>query len=213
MIIIKYLFVAIPFILLTSKVEACSCVGPDKFINSISEFTAEVEVLSIDSLLMMRGNRSYKYPVTILLVQKVIKGKAKSDTLFLMKDSGFECFHSVPYREKGQRYILSGNFEENQVISSSDTLTKPIFYLDLCLENILILRDKKVIGNVTKNRKTKVLKRQRSISHINKKLSYHYYNRRIKQDDIEKLMQKMSLQKFYRILLRNDIYNKELVVQ
>jgi len=195
----------------TSKVKACSCFGPDKFVNSISAFTAEVEVLSIDSLLMMRGNRSRKYPVTILLVQKVIKGKANSDTLFLMKDSGFECFHSVPYREKGQRYILTGNFEEKQIISANDTLTKPIFYLDLCLQNILILRDKKVIGYVTKNRKTKVSKRQKMIAHINKKLSYHYYNRRIRRDDIEKLMQKMSLRKFYRIMDRNDICNKKLL--
>jgi hypothetical protein len=206
---IEYIITAILLISLTSRVEACSCFGPDKFVNSISEFTAEVEVLSIDSLHMMRGNRSHKYPVTILLVQKVIKGKAKSDTLFLMKDSGFECFHSVPYREKGQRYILSGNFEDKQVISSSDTLTKPIFYLDLCLENILILRDNKVIGNVTKNRKTKVSKRQRSLARINKKLSYHYYNKRIRFDNKEKLMQKMSERKFYRILERKNIIDRK----
>jgi hypothetical protein len=189
---------------LFSQSKACSCVGQDTFMKSISEFTAEVEIVAVDSTTMLIGSNSFRVPVTKLLIRDVLRGEANGDTLYLMIDGELGCFHDIPYRQIGQRYILTGSFRKKQLIAGNEAFTKSIFYLDDCLEGTVILRDGKAIGYVQKNKFSRITKRQRFLSHFSKRLASAYYNKRVKQDEPEKLMQTMSERRFHRKFSRAE---------
>lgn len=211
------------FLLVSFQTEACSCSGPNKFVHSIAELTVEVEVIGIDSVIIQSNMKTIyfntdstdfiqdfsnlhkgKYYVTLLQIRKIIRGVSKSDTLYLVKDYGFECFHTVPYQEIGQRYILSGNIEALPIVHSGDTTKNfRLFYLGSCLENILIIRNEKILGNVTHNKEARIERQMSRIIHVNRKLGIFYYNTRLgNRKNKERFLQKMGMRRFYRILKR-----------
>ncbi len=172
--------------------------------NSISDFTAEVEVVKVDTVPIAGGVETVKNDVTILLIKKVLSGKARSDTLFLLNDHGFECHQSVPYKEPGRQYIVSGRFADGNYIVGSRSTKNDLFILFLCSENILRLEGDIVIGNITKNRMSKRYKKSMRIKKISNKWYESYLQRKMYYGATEKTYQRMKKKKFYRkIWIRN----------
>lgn len=213
----------VAILLLTLKTKACSCTGKSKFIHSIGALTVEAEVIGSDSIFIQSNvvtiyfnNDSTnfiqdastlhkgKYYVTLLQIRKLLHGVAVNDTLYLVNDYGYECFHTIPNHQIGQRYILSGNIDALPVVHSGDTTRQfNLFYLGSCLENIVLLRDGKVWGNVTRNKESRIEKQANLIRHISKRLSGSYYNLRFwNRKNKERFLQRMGERRFYRILKR-----------
>lgn len=191
-------------VFVAGKSMACSCTGPDRFIHSISELTVEVEVIDVDVIALPFADRELKYDVTRLKVLRTIKGDPIYDTLLLKNDHGIECFHSIPYKEPKRRYILSGTLDANEFMADTSVIPKNLFTLGLCYENILMRKEKKVIGYITKNRWTKRGKFSNRIRKI-RWLNNWYQANFMQKENREKIMQKMSEARFYRILKRRDL--------
>lgn len=200
----RYIIITLLGVFTALNALACSCTGPDKFVHSISELTVEVEVIDVNVVALKVGDRELKYDVTRLKILRTIKGDPSYDTLLLRNDHGFECIHSVPYKEPKRRYILSGYIDANAFMADTTAIPKNLFTLDLCMENILIRMEQKVIGNITKNRWTKRSKFSNRIRKI-RWLNNWYQSHFMQKEDKEKIMQKMNEARFYRILKRKDL--------
>lgn len=196
----KRILLSLVFVLLQLQLWACSCSGPDKFVNSIGSHILEVEVIGVYALDTSR----FAYTVTTLKVNKILKGEFNKDTLYLLNDKGFECFHSLPYREKGSKYIITGELLDEWSSSKykmDSSFEGKMMVLGSCLENYLFVKGDQVIGNITKNRVNKTTwkhKIRRKLMSKNAYGNWSTHRRTLPQS--EKLMQKMSMNKFQKIL-------------
>ena len=184
--------------------NACSCIGPDKFVESVQELILQVEVIGLE---LLNKEDKYSYSVTALRIDRILKGNYEGDTIYVLNDKGFECFHSVPNKEVGSKYIITGELinKFNMMSHRPDTLEGRILLLDLCMENILYVDGNRVKGNVTKNRASSPNLYGRLLFIINKSWSSRYYNKRTSSPKQEKLMQSMSIGKLERKLSRKDL--------
>jgi hypothetical protein len=151
--VIHALLLILSILLIQFKANACSCVGPDRFMHSVGPYIMEVEVLEIIAL----DTFMYAYSATRVQVNRMIKGEYTSDTLLVLIDKGFECFKGLPRQEKGKRYIITGDLlnEWNSFgIKVDSSYYGRMMVLDLCMENVLYLNGDRVIGNITKNKQS-----------------------------------------------------------
>ncbi len=199
---IKYIFFAAFVFLASLRALSCSCIGPDKFMNSIGELVVRAEVIGIKALDTSR----YAYTVTLFRVSTVLKGEFNEDTLYLLNDKGFECFKSVPYRDEGREYILTGsllnewNAFEYRVDSS---YFNRLLVMGLCSESFLFIDGDKVRGNITKNRGNKVKLRHKIYARILSEDAYsNWLAKRTSPPKSEKLMQSRNLYRFEKKLQR-----------
>ena len=192
-------------IVLHVQVMCCSCTGPDKFVNSIGQHMMEVEVIDVQAL----DTSKYAYTITRLKVLRLLKGDYGLDTLYLLNDKGFECFHSLPHKEPCRRYIVTGDLlnEWNSFqYGAASEFTGKMLVLDLCLENYLIVEGEKVIGNITRNRVNgSKLKRKLFRVFMSKNAYGNWSARRRKSPKRERLMQKMAISKLERKLKRREL--------
>ena len=191
-----------------SSLYACSCIGPDKFVQSVQGLILQVEVVNVIQLKMDSNLNNYGYSVTVLKIDRILKGSYAADTVYVLNDRGFECFHSIPVKTKGVKYIITGNIidqftSQQRMIPVS--FRDKILILDLCLENILFVEEDKVVGNVTKNRAKHGGIIGRTMFLISKKWFSIYTQKHMTAAKRKKKMQTMSMNKFERILHRKKL--------
>lgn len=196
----KALLVIFLPLLFNLQAKACSCVGPDKFVESVGPYMMEVEVLDVIALDTFKGG----YTAARVKVKRRMKGDYKGDTLLIPNDKGFECFQGLPNQEKGMQYMITGDLLNEW--NSFGTKMNHSYYgkmmlLDLCSENVLYLDGEQVIGNITKNKLSR-----RTVEHRVRRIlmsteSYQNWdtNRR-SFPKLKRVLQSMSIAKLERKL-------------
>lgn len=184
--------------------KACSCFGSAIFTESVRELIIQVEV--IGEIVLDPKNQN-SYTATALKIEKTYKGTYARDTIYVLKDKGFECFHGIPNQENGKRYIISGEIinEFNSYQYRPDTLEGKIIILDLCLQNILHLAGNKVKGNITKYKAGKMTLGLRFVKLFSKEKAQDLFHKRQRPPKSERLMQRMSITRFVGILEKKSL--------
>ncbi len=137
------------------QIAACSCTGPVVFEKSLSEVVVWVEVLdrvSVPSTPQGRGIR----PLTVLGVIEGFRGAEGQDTLYLLEDSGFECYKGLSDPTIGKQFILSGRRDSIPQFSADSSLEwRSVLVVPLCSEGELQVVDGRVSGFIKRNRYVK----------------------------------------------------------
>jgi hypothetical protein len=196
----KGILISFIFVLLQLQLVACSCSGPDKFINSIGSHILEVEIIDVYTIDTSR----HAYTVTSLKVKSVLKGEYNKDTIYILNDQGFECFHSLPDREEGMKYIVTGELLDEWSSSRykmASSYEGNMMVLGLCSENYLFVKGDRVIGNITKNKLNKNNWKQKLYRKLISKNAFGNWNaHRRSPSKSEQLMQNISMNRFIKKL-------------
>ena len=137
------------------QIAACSCTGPVVFEKSISDVVVWAEVLDRVSVPSTPGGRG-KWRLTALAVIEDFRGAEGQDTLFLLEDSGFECYKGLSDPTIGKQFILSGRRDSIPQFSADSTLEwHSVLVVPLCSEGELQVVDGRVSGFIKRNRYVK----------------------------------------------------------
>lgn len=135
----------------SNTLQACSCVGPSTFKESINEYTAWVKVIGRThrpAAPLMLAEQHF----TVLLVKERFSSKGPTDTLYLLEDHGFECFTGLTDPSIGKEYVLTGRWGRSIWVESGDTLQQQVLVLDLCAKGELRVNEEEVEGFIKKNK-------------------------------------------------------------
>ena len=96
--------------------------------------------------------------VTRLAIVKNYSGKTLADTILFYHGDGSMCFRGLPSDDLGSEYILrisrlTGGLDAN-------TIPSEMYRMELCANSLLRIENKRVKGNITRNRKCKKRRRQ-----------------------------------------------------
>ena len=200
-------------ILLPLISSACSCTGPDVFVKSVNRLILEVEVIGIKTMPKTSTPSKYDYTATVFLVDSVVKGEYNKDTLYVLNDKGFECFHTIKDKTPGKQYILTGSilmewdYLQHQI--PKDTLFGQLMTLHLCSENIVFLYNNKIRGNITKNVYNRKRKRVDRLKVISNKWHEKSLSKMLESNPEEKYAQSMSKERLYAILRRKKLIDMD----
>ena len=137
------------------QMAACSCTGPVVFEKSLSDVVVWVEVLDRVSVPSAPRGRGI-LRLTVLRVIEDFRGAEGKDTLYLLEDSGFECYKGLSDPTIGKQFILSGRRDSIPQFSSDSTLEwRSILVVPLCSEGELQVVDGRVSGFIKRNRYVK----------------------------------------------------------
>lgn len=132
------------------EVKACSCIGPNVFKESISEYTAWVQVIGRTQRPAAPFMQAEQH-LTILLVKERFSAEGPTDTLYLLEDHGFECFTGLSDPSIGKEYVLTGRWGNALWVDAGDTMSERVLVLDLCAEGELRVDHEEVVGFIKKN--------------------------------------------------------------
>lgn len=213
-------FLTIIIFFVSVNLSACSCSFASKSFKDNLNFPyiLEVEVLEHfdykkepnDHFVLIEG-------YTKLLVHRSLKSESLYDTLLFQNGQGSMCEINLGYYDVGERFLLKG--WEVEFISFTDFSRDPIeapskqdtFFVDLakkyktikstiCEHTILRIDGQFVEGHLTRNKLREKYKIHRLLNKVNYDMAEYY---RISSMNYDNTIQKMKLEKYWRILRRN----------
>jgi len=146
----KIICLLVGMMLLHLTSSACSCDhSGTTFLTSLDAFTAEFEVVEIDSF---QNPRSEYYPIVLtkLRITKIFQGETDVDFVWMDNSSGTDCQQGMFATHIGQKYMLTGRmFKDvryNEYLKVEKSITS--FYVTTCGKTVLHVENGFVYGAV-----------------------------------------------------------------
>lgn len=151
----RFLFYLSVFCFSTTWSLACSCDNPGKtFLTSLSDFTAELEVVDTDTMQSV-SNHLYR-PIVVykLKVNKRFKGSKQVEYVWMENIISTDCQRGLFPDSLGQRYIVTGILFETRDYKPwlQAEEQRSFLHVSSCGKTILKIDQDTVIGFVNENK-------------------------------------------------------------
>ena len=158
----KIIYIAV-LLIFSPYGNACSCFGPNTFLESLSTSIIELQYLGNDTL-MQKGYNEQLLPKSLkkFIVIKVWRlanfenpKKLKvQDTVYYLEGDGANCLGQIKDAQVGRNYLFSLDLSpfQNNFALKFPFCENLIFTTNLCSEPILWLDDKHAKGHILKNK-------------------------------------------------------------
>lgn len=193
------------FIIIASQLDviACDCAfSPKTFMTSIMEYTAEFEVVKMDTL---ATEGLYKYWPLVLTKLKVIKSFNDSidvDYVWMNNTSGTDCERGLFPDHIGQKYIITGRFIEGKRYDRwiDDSAERNFLYASTCGKMVLDVEGNNVIGVITKHNNKKIKEKYDLLMKEDESKATAYYEDIYNTRHHPDRVQTMPLNEFYKLM-------------
>ena len=199
----KNLLLCFIFLSLLHNVNACDCAFPPQtFMESLWSYTAEFEVVQIDTL---NAEGKYEFWPIVLIKLKVVK--SFTDTInvnyvWMNSSVGPDCEQGLYPDHIGQRYIITGRFIEDKRYDKwiSDGPQRNFLYASTCGKMVLDIEGSNVFGVITKSNNKEIKKKYDQLMRIDEAKAKAYYDEIYNTKHHPDLVQKMPLAELYKLL-------------
>ena len=191
------------------QLQACRCAELKKtFITSISDFTAQVEVVRIDTILM-KENPYWSPILTKLKVVKTFSSNKEIEFVWMRNSSGTDCERGMFPDSIGQKYIITGRLYDIEYYKDrvSDAENIPFLHASTCRKSILHIEGEYVFGEITKNKRSEIqLKYQRLLLEEESKAKAYLEQVYTTKNHPDRV-QEISLKEFYQLMKSSSLNN------
>lgn len=188
---------------LQHKASACDCANsPNTFITSIDKFTAELEVVEIDTLSTEGIYEYWPLVLTRLKVIRLFKGSVDVDYVWMNNTSGPDCERGLFPEHIGQKYIITGRMIEDKRYDKwiNDAAERNFLYVTTCGKTVLDVEENNVYGVITKNKDVKIKEKYDQLMQEDESKAKAYYDEVYLTKHHKDLVQKMPIDQFYKLM-------------
>lgn len=188
------------FFFLSSRLETpvCDCANAKPtFKESIDSFTADLEVVHIDTISKF-GPNQHLLIYTKLRVRKLWNGAEGVQEVWMYNASGTDCQRGLYPDSIGQRFIMTGHLYEHDVLASHipNVQNPPFLYLSLCAKPVLDVIDGQVYGVITASKQKAIYERYQVLQSESQALADAYYDEIYSDPKHPDRVQGMPMQQF-----------------
>lgn len=199
----RSIFLLFYFTILFSDAYACRCAEkPKTFIDSISEFTAELEVVQIDTLNTGNAHRYLPFIVCKLKVIKSFNSTEKLEFVWMHNSSGTDCTRGLNASFLGQRFVVTGNVLHGMYFQkwTGDSNSRAVLDASTCKKSILTIEKGLIYGEISENKSDETLKTYNKLKLENDSLADKYWKDLYSIKFHPERCQKMPVHEFYKIM-------------
>ncbi len=188
---------------LHNNVFSCSCAAPPKtFVSTISEFTAELEVVAIDTIRTVHSTKFWHVVLTKLKVVRSFNDSVTVDYVWMNNASGTDCQRGLFPDSIGQKYIITGRLFEDKRFNQWTEEGRTFLYVSSCGKAVLDVEDNKVYGVITKNNDKEIRQKYERLMKDDEAKAKAYYEEVYRTKHHQDLVQTMALSEFYTLMKR-----------
>lgn len=200
---LKFLLLFFLVITLQFNASACDCDNPpNTFITSLGEFTAQLEVVEVDTLSKEGIYEYWPLVLTKLKVIRLFNDSKVVEYIWMNNSSGSGCERGLFPDYIGQKYIITGRIIEDKRYDKwiADSSKRNFLSISTCGKMVLDIDGNNVFGVITKNNNKKIKEKYDQLMQQDESKAKAYYKEVYQSKHHKDLVQKMSINQFYRLM-------------